>query len=157
MKFAEPRIYADPEKAARRIVEIASTVEPVQDGRIHVELINGPFPFKDKGSPAEYGAGMKLALGAAGWRCTKAVPSCGSHRLGPSCSREGAERKRPRTESQTKMNQKGRSYRLVVQVSKDDQRAIDDFWFRERLPSRAAAVRELLRRGLSRASDESSN
>jgi hypothetical protein len=39
MKYAEPRPYADPEKAARRIVEIARSVEPVQDGRIHVELI----------------------------------------------------------------------------------------------------------------------
>jgi hypothetical protein len=58
----QARLYADPEKAARRIVEIASTVEPVQDGRIYVEKINGPFRFKDKGSPAEYGAGMKLAL-----------------------------------------------------------------------------------------------
>ena len=66
MKFAEPRPYADPEKAARRIIEIASTVEPVQDGRIFVELMNGPFIFKDKGSPAEYGAGMKLAL-ERGW------------------------------------------------------------------------------------------
>jgi hypothetical protein len=35
MKFAEPRPYADPEKAARRIMEIASTIEPAQDGRIH--------------------------------------------------------------------------------------------------------------------------
>jgi hypothetical protein len=58
--------YADPDKAARRIVEIASTVEPVQDGRIHVELINGPFLFRDKGSPAEYGAGMALAI-ERGW------------------------------------------------------------------------------------------
>jgi hypothetical protein len=66
MKFSEPRPYADPERAARRIVEIASTVEPAQDGRIYVELINGPFLFKDKGSPAEYGAGMKLAL-ERGW------------------------------------------------------------------------------------------
>ena len=52
MKYSEARPYADPERAARRIVEIASTVEPVQDGRLHVELINGPFLFKDKGSPA---------------------------------------------------------------------------------------------------------
>jgi hypothetical protein len=51
VKFSADRHYADPEKAARRIVEIASTVEPVQDGRIHIELINGPFLFKDKGSP----------------------------------------------------------------------------------------------------------
>ncbi len=48
MKFAEPRPYADPEKAARRIVEIANTVEPAQDGRIYVELINGPFLFKER-------------------------------------------------------------------------------------------------------------
>jgi hypothetical protein len=65
MKYSEARPYADPEKAARRIVEIASTVEPVQDGRTH-ELINGLFLFKDKGSPVEYGAGMKLAL-ERGW------------------------------------------------------------------------------------------
>ena len=38
------------------------TVEPVQDGRLHVELINSPFLFKDKGSPAKYGAGMALAI-----------------------------------------------------------------------------------------------
>jgi len=66
MKFAEPRPYTDPEKAARRIVEIASTGEPVQNGRIYIELVNGPFLFRDKGSPDEYGAGMKLAL-ESGW------------------------------------------------------------------------------------------
>jgi hypothetical protein len=66
MKFVTDRALADPERAARRIVEIASTVEPAQDGRIHVELINGPFLFKDKGSPAEYGAGMKLCI-ERGW------------------------------------------------------------------------------------------
>ena len=66
MKFAATRPYADPEKAARRIIEIASTIEPVQDGRLHVELINSPFLFKDKGSPAEYGAGKKLAI-ERGW------------------------------------------------------------------------------------------
>jgi hypothetical protein len=66
MKFAEPRPYGDPEKAARRIVEIASTIEPVQDGRIHVEKINGPFLFQDMASPAEYGAGVKLAI-ERGW------------------------------------------------------------------------------------------
>ena len=66
MKFAEPRPFADPEKAARRIIEIASSVEPVQDGRIHIEKINGPFLSRDQGSPAEYGADMKLAI-ERGW------------------------------------------------------------------------------------------
>ena len=66
MRYAEPRPYADPEKAARRIVEIASTVEPVQDGRIYIELINGPFLFRDKCTPAEYGDGINLAI-ERGW------------------------------------------------------------------------------------------
>jgi hypothetical protein len=43
VKYADSRPYADPEKAARRLLEIASTVEPVQDGRIHIEKINSPF------------------------------------------------------------------------------------------------------------------
>jgi hypothetical protein len=38
MKYAAARPYADPEKAARRILEIATAVEPVQ-GRIHIEKI----------------------------------------------------------------------------------------------------------------------
>jgi hypothetical protein len=66
MKFSSDRPFADPEIAARKLVEIASTVEPVQDGRIHIEKINGPFLFKEGGSPAEYGAGLELAI-AKGW------------------------------------------------------------------------------------------
>ena len=66
MKFTSDRPFADPEKAARKILEIASTVEPIQDGRIHIEKINGPFLFKEGGSPAEYGAGLELAI-AKGW------------------------------------------------------------------------------------------
>ena len=66
MKYADARPYADPEKAARRILEIANAVEPVQ-GRIHIEKINAPFLFRDGGgSPAEYGAGLKLAIDR-GW------------------------------------------------------------------------------------------
>ena len=66
MKYAETRPYADPEKAARKLLEIASTIEPVQDGRIYIELLNAPFLFKEGGSPAEYKAGLELAI-ARGW------------------------------------------------------------------------------------------
>jgi hypothetical protein len=66
MKFTAERIYADPEKAARKIVQIAKAVEPVQDGRIHIERINEPFLYKERGTPAEYGAGLKLAI-KRGW------------------------------------------------------------------------------------------
>ncbi|SIO65273.1 hypothetical protein SAMN05443247_10506 [Bradyrhizobium erythrophlei] len=62
MKYAAARPYADPEKAARKLPELANAVEPVQDGRIHIEKINAPFLFKEGGSPAEYGAGLALAI-----------------------------------------------------------------------------------------------
>jgi hypothetical protein len=66
MKFATDRPYADPEKAARKLVEIADAVGPVQDGRIFIELINWPFLLELKGTPAEYKAGLDLAI-ARGW------------------------------------------------------------------------------------------
>ena len=66
MKFTTDRPFADPEKAARKLLEIANSAEAAQDGRIHIEKINGPFLFKEGGSPAEYGAGLKLAI-ARGW------------------------------------------------------------------------------------------
>ena len=66
MKFATDRPYSDPEKAARKIVEIANSVEPGQEGRIYIELINGPFLFREKGTPEEYKAGMDLAI-ERGW------------------------------------------------------------------------------------------
>jgi hypothetical protein len=56
-------------------MEIANAVEPVQDGRVFIELINGSFLSDHKGSPAEYGAGLKLAIERAGRR--------GSFRPGP--------------------------------------------------------------------------
>jgi hypothetical protein len=54
MKFTEARPYADPEAAARKLLELANAFEPVQDGRIYIEKINGPFLFELKGTPAEY-------------------------------------------------------------------------------------------------------
>ena len=47
------------------------------------------------------------------------------------------------------MKRTERPYRLQVELSEDDKKAIEDFWFRERLPTRAAAVRELLRRAIA--------
>jgi hypothetical protein len=66
MNFATDRPFASPGAAARKLIEIANSVEAVQDGRIHIEKINGPFLFEFKGSPAEYGAGLKLAI-ERGW------------------------------------------------------------------------------------------
>jgi hypothetical protein len=41
-----------------------------------------------------------------------------------------------------------RDERLQIMLTPDELVAVDDFRFKRRMPSRAAAVRELLRRGL---------
>ncbi len=66
MKFVTDRPFADPEIAARKIVHIANAVEPVQGGRIFIELINAAFLYQLKGTPAEYKAGLDRAI-AHGW------------------------------------------------------------------------------------------
>jgi hypothetical protein len=66
MKFATEQLFTDPEKAARKLVEIANSVEAVQDGRIYIELINTPFLYEHKGTPAEYKVGLDLAI-TKGW------------------------------------------------------------------------------------------
>ena len=66
MKLTADRPFADPDKAARRLLEHAQAFEPIQEGRIYIEKLNGPFLFIDKGSPAEYSAGLKLAI-ERGW------------------------------------------------------------------------------------------
>jgi hypothetical protein len=53
VKFVEARPFADPEVAARKLVEFANAFEPIQDGRIYIEKINWPFLHDLKGTPAE--------------------------------------------------------------------------------------------------------
>ena len=89
MKYVNERPFADPDAAARKLLEIANSVEAVQDGRIHIEKINGPFLFQKKGTPTEYRAGLDLAI-ARGWlwmhesgtfvRLTQAGPICSPSR-----------------------------------------------------------------------------
>ena len=62
MKFVESRPLADPDAAARKLMELANAFEPVQDGRIYIEKINGPFLYQLKGTPAEYRAGLERAI-----------------------------------------------------------------------------------------------
>jgi hypothetical protein len=42
-----------------------------------------------------------------------------------------------------------RGERLQIMLAPDELAVLDDFRFKERMPSRAAAVRELLKRGLA--------
>jgi hypothetical protein len=62
VKFATERPYAEPETAMRKILELANGVEAKQEGRIHIEKINGPMLFDFGATPKEYKAGLLLAI-----------------------------------------------------------------------------------------------
>jgi hypothetical protein len=47
-------------------MEHAQAFEPIQDGRIYIEKLNSPFLFGDKGTPAEYQAGLERTI-SLGW------------------------------------------------------------------------------------------
>jgi hypothetical protein len=47
------------------------------------------------------------------------------------------------------MGDHGRAERLQIMLTDHELRALDDWRFSRRMPSRAAAIRELLKRGLS--------
>ncbi|MDE5455902.1 hypothetical protein GWE18_24300 [Bradyrhizobium sp. CSA112] len=44
----------------------AHAFQPIQDGRIYIEVINGPFLYVDRGTPAQYSAGLAFAI-ERGW------------------------------------------------------------------------------------------
>ena len=50
-RFVQPRPYADPEAAMRKILELANAFTPIQDARIYIEAINGPMIFQEKATP----------------------------------------------------------------------------------------------------------
>jgi hypothetical protein len=62
MKYATARPFADPETAARKLLEIANAIEAVQEGRIHLEPANRQFLYQEGGSPVVYLAGLTLAI-----------------------------------------------------------------------------------------------
>jgi hypothetical protein len=66
MKLTAERPFAKPEAAARKLIEIAAGIEPVQDGRIHIEKINASFLYTLKAGGDEFGAGIKHAV-QSGW------------------------------------------------------------------------------------------
>jgi hypothetical protein len=65
MKFVEPSHFTDPDATARKLVEIANAVEAVQDGRIYIERVNGPF-LEAGGTPDQYCAALARAI-TLGW------------------------------------------------------------------------------------------
>jgi hypothetical protein len=65
MKFVERHFFADPDAAARKIIEIANGVAAAQNGRIFIERINEPSLVAG-GSGEEFRAGVDRAI-ALGW------------------------------------------------------------------------------------------
>jgi hypothetical protein len=47
------------------------------------------------------------------------------------------------------MSDRSRAERLQIMLSPEELTVLDDFRFKKRMPSRASAVRELLKRGLA--------
>jgi hypothetical protein len=62
----KPSLHRSGSCWARKLLEIANSVEPVQGGRIHIGKINWPFLSEHRSSPAEYGGGLKFAI-ERGW------------------------------------------------------------------------------------------
>jgi hypothetical protein len=60
----------------------------VQDGRIHIEKINWPMLSEHKATPAEYKAGVDLAIQPGLLWLHESAPTSGSPRQVRSCSRE---------------------------------------------------------------------
>jgi hypothetical protein len=60
------RSNPNPEVAARKLVELANAVKAPQDGRVHIEKLNGPMLYDLRATPAEYKVGLDRVI-ANGW------------------------------------------------------------------------------------------
>jgi hypothetical protein len=65
MKFVKRSAFADPDAAARKIIEIANGIETAQDGRIYIELVNAQF-LAAGGMVGDFPAGIERAI-SLGW------------------------------------------------------------------------------------------
>jgi hypothetical protein len=65
VRFAVSRPFANPDVAARKLIEIANDVEAVQDGRIFIERVNALF-LAAGGTAKDFRAGIERAI-ALGW------------------------------------------------------------------------------------------
>ena len=73
-KFIADRPFADPDAAARKIVEIANGVEAVQDGRIYIERVNARF-WRLAAAAMTSARGSSAPSRSAGYGCTRAAPT----------------------------------------------------------------------------------
>jgi hypothetical protein len=72
-KYVQPRPYADPDAAARKIIELANSLERYMDNRLLIEKINGPFLYELKGRPRPRHR-QRLARDAQEWNLCEVHP-----------------------------------------------------------------------------------
>ena len=71
-KFVVNRPFADPDAAARKIIEIANDVEAVQDGRIYIEAsMRRSLRLAAMATTSVLGSSAPLR--SAGYGCTRAA------------------------------------------------------------------------------------
>ena len=94
MRFVERRPFADPDVAARKLVEIANGVDTVHDGRIYIERVNTPF-WRPAGAGRTSAPGSSAPLLSAGCGGTNPGLTCGSPMRARCCSLDHADKRRP--------------------------------------------------------------
>jgi len=72
IKLTTASPFANADTAARKLVEIASGVEPGQDGRIYIERVNAPFLAAAAKTSAPESNVPSLSAGCG---CTRAGPT----------------------------------------------------------------------------------
>lgn len=78
MTYGAGHPFADPEAAARELVESAGSIEPMENGRIFFGIINGPFLCDASGTGSNFRTGLTFAI-ERGW--IKRHESCTHVRL----------------------------------------------------------------------------
>jgi hypothetical protein len=74
MRFTSDRPYTDPDKAARKLVEIANSVEAVQDGTSISNWSTGRFYTSTRAVQRNTRPGLIWRSRAAGCCCTNPAP-----------------------------------------------------------------------------------
>ena len=72
MKFVNGRLLADPDVAARKLVELANAHEPYMDGRILIERLTGRCFTGRKRRRRSKGPGSIVRTPTVGWCCMRA-------------------------------------------------------------------------------------
>jgi hypothetical protein len=77
MKHVTERPFADPEVATRQLVQLASGIKAVQDGKIYIEKINYHSSTRSRQAARSSVPASGALSRKAGWSCMRAAPMRG--------------------------------------------------------------------------------